>query len=80
MAASKTKKASGENIPRPKDVALAISEKRCPVPSPVDQVVLGKAMRVAIACGYVRINHGCFDDWGGYSVTELGRAAMGREA
>lgn len=67
-------------IPCTKAVTLAIAEKRCPVPFPVDWVILGKAVEAAIECGYVRENRGCFDGWGGYSVTKLGRAILGTDS
>lgn len=60
----------------PVEVARAIAARRCPVPVPVDWVLLGKVVRAAIEAGLVRENFGCFDDWGGYSVTEAGRAAI----
>ena len=62
--------------PSPLDVARSISNRECPVKGKVDLVVLGKALRAAIAVGYVRADHGCFDDWGGYSVTRAGMAEV----
>lgn len=54
----------------------AIAERRCPVSLPVDWVKLGRALGAAEAEGYIRVDHGCFDDWGGWSVTPKGKAFL----
>jgi len=66
--------------PSPLDVARSISNRECPVKGKVDLVVLGNALRAAIAVGYVRADHGCFDAWGGYSVTRAGVRALRDES
>ena len=62
--------------PTPLDVAKAIHEKRSPM-FPIDWVILGNALRLTCSLGLIRENYGCFDDWGGYSITPKGKKALG---
>jgi len=62
--------------PAPLDVAKAIHEKRSPM-FPMDWVILGNALRLTCSLGLIRENYGCFDDWGGYSITTQGKKALG---
>ncbi len=64
------------NVPTPIDVTRSIAAGRAPVPSPIDWVQLGRAVQGAIAQGFVRVDHGHNPNWGSYTVTPEGHAAI----